>query len=83
VQEIGCLSPSEKIGWEHIRLYLARYDGALRFPCSEIETGLWISIEEVNAWVNDRPQDFASGFIECWKVFDEMLSENTQNSEQA
>ena len=78
VQEIGCLPPSKNTGWEHVRLYLARYDGALRFPCSEIETGQWICIEEVTAWIDARPQDFASGFIECWKVFNEMLSKNTQ-----
>jgi len=83
VQEIGCISPCENTGWEHIRLYLARYDGAMRFPCSEIETGQWIGIEEVNAWIDARPQDFASGFIECWKVFDEVLAENNQVSEGA
>ncbi len=69
VQEIAKIKACPNTGEEHIKLYLARYDGALRYPCSEIETGQWFSIEVVNDWIAARPQDFASGFIECWNVF--------------
>ncbi len=76
LQEVGELIPAcANTGWEHIMLYVARHDGALRFPCSEIEAGQWVSVEEIRAWIEARPGDFASGFIECWNVFDEKLRE--------
>ncbi len=77
VQEIGVLPPSEKTGWEHVHLYLTRHDGAMRFPCSEIESGLWMPIDEVSAWIDARPQDFASGFIACWEVFKRQWEERS------
>ncbi|MCP5536684.1 MAG: ribosomal RNA small subunit methyltransferase A [Akkermansiaceae bacterium] len=73
VQEVGRVAACENTGWEHVRLYLARHDGAVRFPCSEVEAGQWFSLDELRQWVHARPQDFASGFIECWNVFDSML----------
>ncbi len=70
VQEVARIPACENTGWEHVRLYVTRHDGAVRFPCSEIEAGEWFSIQEVKAWVAARPQDFATGFIECWNAFD-------------
>ena len=70
VQEIGSIAACEKTGWEHVRLFTARHDGAVRFPCSEIEAGEWFGLDEVRRWIGMRPQDFAFGFIACWAVFD-------------
>ncbi|MBT8037629.1 MAG: ribosomal RNA small subunit methyltransferase A [Verrucomicrobiae bacterium] len=81
LQEIGRIAPCAKTGWEHIRLYLALYDGLVRFPCSEVEAGQWFSLDDARAWIEARPQDFASGFIECWKLFDGMLAEKTLSTE--
>jgi len=69
VQEIAKLKPSELNGQEFIGLYLARHDGAVRFPCSEVESGMWIGIEDLTTWVEMRPDDFASGFLVCWETF--------------
>ena len=69
VQEIAKIPPSENTGWEHIGLYVARHDGALRFPCSEVEHAEWFDMFQLKGWIENRPQDFASGFLECWKVF--------------
>ncbi len=77
IQELAQLSPSENTGWEFVHLYLARWDGQLRYPCSEIETGVWIKLEELEEWVRARPEDFASGFLGCWKAFKEKT--NTSN----
>jgi 16S rRNA (adenine1518-N6/adenine1519-N6)-dimethyltransferase len=67
-EEIGRLPPGEATGWEHVRLYLARWDGVPRFPCAEVEAALWMQAPELEAWIAARPSDFASGFLECWKV---------------
>lgn len=78
LEELGRVGACENTGWEHIRLYAARYDGAIRFPCSEIEAGQWLSREEIRAWIKARPGDFASGFAECWNLFDLSLSEKAE-----
>ena len=74
IQEIATLAPCENTGWEHVKLYLARYDGALRCPCSEVESTEWFSMDDIRSWVKARPEDFASGFIECWNAFDEKVN---------
>ncbi len=74
VQEILRLTPSENTGWEHIALYLARHDGAVTYPCSEVETGMWLSMEELDRWMQNRPQSFAPGFVECWLAFRQKMA---------
>lgn len=68
LEEVAKISPSEATGWEHVRLYMLRWDGRPRFPYSEVESVLWLSPDEIDAWLERRPDDFASGFIECWKM---------------
>lgn len=75
LQDFGRVNACPSTGWEHVRLYLARYDGAVRFPCSEIESGQWFPTGEIRAWVEARPEDFASGFVECWNLFAASLDE--------
>lgn len=74
LQHIATLEPCSNTGWEFIGLYVARYDGALRFPCSEVEHTLWFGMDQLNDWIAARPQDFATGFLDCWKVFYEKFS---------
>ncbi len=69
LQEVTHIAPCANTGWEHVRLYLARYDGAVRFPCSEVESIQWFSMDEICEWLEARPQDFATGFIHCWSAF--------------
>jgi 16S rRNA (adenine1518-N6/adenine1519-N6)-dimethyltransferase len=69
--EVGKLSPSPATGWEFITLYAVQYQGALRFPCSEIDAVQWFPLAIIEEWVKKRPSDFATGFLECWKLFGE------------
>ncbi len=68
VEEIGRIPPCAETGWEFVRVFRTRYDGALKYPCAEIESAMWFPVAEVNAWIANRPSDFASGFLECWKL---------------
>ena len=72
-QQLARISPCENTGWEFIDLHLARHDGALRFPCSEVAAAEWFTMDQVREWVETRPEDFATGFIECWNLFYEKL----------
>jgi len=65
---VAKLAPGRDTGWEFVRLYRARQDRPVRFPCSEIEAGLWMPPAELEAWIERRPGDFASGFVECWRA---------------
>ena len=67
-EEIGRVSPCGATGWEHVRLFLVRWDGVPRFPCAEVEAALWMGPEALQGWIESRPDDFAGGFLECWKV---------------
>lgn len=67
--EIGKIAPSSATGWEFVTLYAAQYQGALRFPCSEIDAVQWFPLPVIEQWIVNRPEDFASGFIECWELF--------------
>jgi 16S rRNA (adenine1518-N6/adenine1519-N6)-dimethyltransferase len=69
VREIGAISACPGTGWEFVRLYRAEHEGPFALPPGEIETGGWFSAELVDRWVAARPGDFATGFLECWKVF--------------
>lgn len=66
--EIARLKPSAATGWEHIRLYRYEHQGSIRFPAAEIESAMWLPIAVLEAWIAARPEDFASGFLECWKA---------------
>jgi 16S rRNA (adenine1518-N6/adenine1519-N6)-dimethyltransferase len=67
-EEIARISPSEATGWEHVRLYRAEYNGRISFPAAEVEAAAWFPLAEIQAWITARPEDFASGFVECWNA---------------
>ena len=77
-EEIARIPACAATGWEHVRLYRCRHDGPVRFPCAEIEAAQWFSPREVQKWIDARPQDFASGFLECWKAVVELPPEVPQ-----
>lgn len=54
---------------EFVELRLAHHDGPVRCLPEEIATGDWFKPEDINAWVQARPQDFAKGFVTCWKAW--------------
>lgn len=69
LQRVAKLSASERTGQEFIWLYRGRHDGPFRLARSEIELGEFFAPELVAQWVEARPDDFAPGFVECWKAF--------------
>ncbi|MEP6667532.1 MAG: 16S rRNA (adenine(1518)-N(6)/adenine(1519)-N(6))-dimethyltransferase RsmA [Chthoniobacter sp.] len=69
VEEIGALPPSQATGWEHVRLYRAQHDGPFRLNPAELDGGGFFTLEQIDRWTTARPQDFATGFLECWRLF--------------
>jgi 16S rRNA (adenine1518-N6/adenine1519-N6)-dimethyltransferase len=76
-EEIARIGACEATGWEHVRLYLIRHGGAIRFPAAEVSAAAWFAPREIEAWIAARPGDFASGFIECWNAAQPRLMAGT------
>ena len=38
---------------------------------AEIEGGGFFTPEQIDRWTKARPQDFATGFLECWRLYSE------------
>lgn len=75
VQEIAQIDASEETGWEFVRLFVARHDGAVRVPASEVEAFEWFPQEILQEWIAKRGQkDFAPGFLRCWREFRDLLA---------
>ena len=60
---------TERTGWEFVELHTTEHNGPMKFAPDEIEIGEWFTPAEVTAWNSARPQDFATGFIECWRAW--------------
>jgi len=56
---------------EFVELRIARHDGPVRCLPEEVATGDWFKPEDISAWVEARPQDFAKGFVTCWRAWKE------------
>lgn len=68
LQEVADLGPArEETGWEFIRLFVARAEGPFRPPPEEVAWGGFFPVETVGEWTRARPEDFAPGFLECWR----------------
>lgn len=54
---------------EFVELHIARHNGPMKCLPEEIACGDWFTPEQIEAWVQARPQDFAKGFVSCWKAW--------------
>lgn len=55
--------------FEFVELRIARHNGPMKCPPEEISCGEWFTPESITQWVEARPQDFAKGFVSCWKAW--------------
>ncbi len=60
---------SERTGEEFIWLYQGESDGPFRPATAEIEWVGFFPTGIITAWMEARPEEFAPGFIECWKAW--------------
>ena len=47
-------------GQEFVWIYRGQAEGPFTLHPAEIETGGWFTLEEIERWVTERPQDFAT-----------------------
>jgi 16S rRNA (adenine1518-N6/adenine1519-N6)-dimethyltransferase len=70
VELVGEIDACHNTGMEFVKIYRARHNGPFRLPPAEIESGGFFTIAQVAHWIATRPQDFAKGFMECWRTLD-------------
>jgi 16S rRNA (adenine1518-N6/adenine1519-N6)-dimethyltransferase len=63
------LPSSEATGHEFIWLYEGQHEGPFQLARNEIELGEFFPPALVTDWLLARPEDFAPGFVECWKAY--------------
>ncbi len=77
-EELGIAVPLKRIsnliaspctGYEFIWLYRGTTSGDLSPDAREIKTGLFFPPTVIDGWTRARPEDFAPGFLECWKIY--------------
>jgi len=68
LRPIGKLPASEKTGQEFIVVYRGIHDGPFSYPSEEISAVEFFPVEIVNRWVANKPEDFAPGFLESWRL---------------
>jgi 16S rRNA (adenine1518-N6/adenine1519-N6)-dimethyltransferase len=69
LKKISKLPASDRTDQEFVWLYRGEVADNLSPDSTEIETGAFFPETVVDGWVAARPEDFAPGFIECWKVY--------------
>jgi 16S rRNA (adenine1518-N6/adenine1519-N6)-dimethyltransferase len=69
LQKISKIPASQHTDQEFIWLYQGRASGDLEPNKSEIEQGAFFPPTIVDGWTSARPEDFAPGFLECWKTY--------------
>ena len=74
LDRIGKLPASEKTGQEFTMVYRGKCDGPFAFPWEEISAVEFFPTEIVQRWVANKSEDFAPGFLECWRLFNAISS---------
>jgi 16S rRNA (adenine1518-N6/adenine1519-N6)-dimethyltransferase len=63
------LTASPRTGHEFISVYRGMVSRNLSPNKCEIEAGIFLPPPLIDGWISARPEDFAPGFLECWKAY--------------
>jgi 16S rRNA (adenine1518-N6/adenine1519-N6)-dimethyltransferase len=74
LQWLSKLPASTRTDQEFISVYHGRHDGDFATEPTEIEIVQFFPPDLVDSWIDARPNDFATAFLECWKLRHQMVS---------
>ncbi len=66
---VARLDAGEETDQEFIEVFQGEAKGKIRVHGSEIHSGRYFQIEEVEKWIEERPEDFATGFRSCFRAW--------------
>lgn len=81
-EEIGLLEPQDfarafkvnacrETGNEFVWLYTCHAEGPFELDPDEISEGKWVSVKELEAWLDARPREFSWSFVYLWRKYAE------------
>jgi 16S rRNA (adenine1518-N6/adenine1519-N6)-dimethyltransferase len=73
--KLGRVPASDATGHEFIEIFAGIHDGPFHWNQHEIEMGGFFKLDMVDGWIATRPQDFAPGFVECYRTVRESLAD--------
>jgi 16S rRNA (adenine1518-N6/adenine1519-N6)-dimethyltransferase len=73
LEKLGKLPASEITGQEFIEIFAGIQEGPFHWNHHEIETGGFFKLEMIDTWIATRPDDFAPGFVECYRTIREAI----------
>jgi isopentenyldiphosphate isomerase len=59
-------------GQEFVWVYRSDLEGPFQLQWSEVEAGGWFAPEVITHWTQNRPEDFAPGFVLIWKTLNKV-----------
>src|SRR5262245_33834342 len=65
-------------GQEFVWVYECIHEGPFVLHPEEIEKGGWFAAEAVDRWIQEKPQEFASGLILIWQRWRQMAGSPTR-----
>ena len=71
LSQIARITASEATDLEFIEVFLGEAKGKIRVHGKEVDSGRYFSIEQIEEWIADRPEDFATGFVTCFRAWRE------------
>ena len=69
VTRVARIAASYATDQEFIEVFLAETKGKVRALGKEVESGRWFDPGFIEDWITARPQDFATGFITCFRAW--------------
>ena len=73
IRKLVRLEASPATDQEFIEVFLAEPKGKIRVHRKEVDSGKYFSLEQIDQWISERPEDFATGFIACYRAWQERL----------
>ncbi len=80
LERIFRLTASSRTDNEFIWGYRGVVSGDLAPNKCEIERGVFFTPAVIDGWTSARPDDFASGFLECWKAYRRKMNSEREQS---
>ena len=59
----------EETGQEFVWIYQCEHEGPFDLHPEEIERGDWFEPAHISAWMNERPDEFASALLLIWRIW--------------
>jgi isopentenyl-diphosphate delta-isomerase type 1 len=62
-------APCKQTGHEFVWVYRCESEGPFTLDPEEVSDGKWINLDELNAWIERAPRDFAWSFTHLWEKY--------------